>query len=116
MVYSPVLLKFLSAESQFHAAADADAAAAAAAAGRNFVRYPDRIDDHELAAQGHDSTGSRRKIDPDSLLESAAELITTGLNQRGFRVTVTKQQVKELPLRVDEVIALRLYTGPMFEL
>ena len=60
--------------------------------------------------------GFRVKIAPQKLLKNAGELITKSFRDRGFDITITQEQIEALPLLVEEVIAMRLYTGPMFEL
>lgn len=61
------------------------------------------------------SRGKRMKIPVESLLQEAAELITKSFCDRGFGTVVTRADVCNVGLRVEEVIAMRLYTGPMFE-
>ena len=61
------------------------------------------------------SRGSRMKIPAESLLEEAAELITKSFLDRGFGIVITRSDVCNIGLRIEEVIAMRLYTGPMFE-
>eukprot|EP01043_Picozoa_sp_COSAG02_P016235 COSAG02_NODE_710_length_18178_cov_14.361524_9_plen_425_part_00 len=61
------------------------------------------------------SRGSRMKIPVESLLEEAAELITKSFLDRGYGTVITRADVRSVGLRIEEVIALRLYTGPMFE-
>ena len=62
------------------------------------------------------SRGSRRKVNAHELLASAAKCMTESFRAKGFDIVITDEEVKALPLLLEEVIALRLYTGPMFEL
>ena len=64
---------------------------------------------------GSKSRGNRQKVPVESLLESAAELITRSFQERGFDIVITRSDVCNVGLRIEEVIAMRLYTGPMFE-
>ena len=61
------------------------------------------------------SRGNRMKVPAESLLEEAAELLTKSFIDRGYGTVVTRADVRNVGLRIEEVIALRLYTGPMFE-
>ena len=62
------------------------------------------------------SRGTRTKVSIEKLFDEAAELISKSFIDRGFGTIVTRDRVREIGLRIEEVIALRLYTGPMFEL
>lgn len=55
-----------------------------------------------------DASLTRSRYD---LLENAAELITKSFVLRGFDVIITPAQIRALPLLLEEIIALRLYTG-----
>eukprot|EP01043_Picozoa_sp_COSAG02_P018544 COSAG02_NODE_868_length_16360_cov_12.608204_7_plen_1171_part_00 len=62
------------------------------------------------------SRGNRVKIPAEKLLKEAAPLITKSFANRRFSTVITPDDILEIGLRVEEVIALRLYTGPMFEI
>ena len=59
------------------------------------------------------SRGHRAKVPVEQLLANAAELITKSFADRGFTVAVTQNDVRSIGLRVEEIIALRLYTGKL---
>jgi hypothetical protein len=60
--------------------------------------------------------GNRVKIAAADLLANAGELITKSFQEKGFDIVVTQDEIEDLPLLLEEIIAVRLYTGPMFEL
>ena len=62
------------------------------------------------------SRGTRDKVSIEKLFDEAAELISKSFIDRGFGTIITRDDVREIGLRIEEVIALRLYTGPMFEI
>jgi Ca2+-binding EF-hand superfamily protein len=59
------------------------------------------------------SRGSRTKASVEKLLKNAGQLITRSFIERGLNVIVTEDDVKALPLLLEEVIAMRLYTVSM---
>jgi WD40 repeat protein len=69
-----------------------------------------------MQAGSGNARGFREKRDAGDLLHCAAELITHSFASSGYTAVVTAAEVKALPLLLPEVISLRLYTGPMFEL
>ena len=60
--------------------------------------------------------GNREARVAADLLSNAAELLSASFAFEQAGVKVTQEQVEALPLLLEEVIALRLYTGPMFEI
>lgn len=78
-----------------------------------FVSDPAQIG--ELSAGVDRDTGrargSRTKVAPEHLLANAGELITESFQRRGFHIVVTQEQIESLPLLLEEIIAMRLYTG-----
>lgn len=60
--------------------------------------------------------GIRQKRIVEDLMANAAALITETFKELGLDRVVTDQEVKELQLLPEEIIAMRLYTGPMFEI
>eukprot|EP01046_Picozoa_sp_COSAG06_P103407 COSAG06_NODE_49581_length_324_cov_1.093333_1_plen_90_part_10 len=60
--------------------------------------------------------GIRQKRIVEDLMAHAAALITETFKELGLDRVVTDQEVKELQLLPEEIIAMRLYTGPMFEI
>ena len=57
------------------------------------------------------SRGFRTKVSPHDLLRGAAALISQSFMASGFATSVTQEQIDRLPLLLEEVISLRLYTG-----
>ena len=83
------------------------------------VVHPQSIDGAPSAGFDSESgrdLGSREPKLATSLLENAAELLSSSFVFKQHGITVTQEQIKALPLLLEEVIALRLYTGPMFTL
>lgn len=64
------------------------------------------------------SRGLRQRLDIDDLYENAAQLISEAFSQNKLfqQVQVTPQDIIDQKLLKVEIIALRLYTGPLFEL
>jgi WD40 repeat protein len=84
-----------------------------------FVVHPDKVEGDVNAGvdpNTGESRGVRTKIDASELHIGAAARITATFAERGWGICITDQQLAELPLLIEEVIALRLYTGPMFEI
>jgi hypothetical protein len=80
----------------------------------HFVVAPAAVGDMDAGTDretGH-SRGNRVKIPVEKLLEQAAELMTRSFADRGFGCVVTSDDISRVQLRIEEVIALRLYTGP----
>ena len=76
---------------------------------------------HEQLSAGVDrednrDRGFRTSVRPQHLLENAAKMITASFSDKGIDRVVTEAEIKTMNLMVEEIIALRLYTGPMFEL
>jgi hypothetical protein len=60
--------------------------------------------------------GFRTNFPPRRLLDEASVLITASFKEKGIDRVVTAAEIKSINLMLEEIIALRLYTGPMFEL
>ena len=52
--------------------------------------------------------GNRKSEDPQQLLDEAAERITASFAQKGIERMVTREELKEINLLLEEIIALRL--------
>lgn len=57
--------------------------------------------------------GIRKRMDCAVLFDEAAARITAAFKSQGYERTVTKRMLRKLNLLFEEVVALRLYTGPM---
>ena len=60
--------------------------------------------------------GTRKPKPASDLLKNAAQLLSSSFAFKQCGIVVTQEQINALPLLLEEVIALRLYTGPMFSL
>ena len=80
----------------------------------HFVVAPDAVGDMDAGTDRETgrSRGSRVKVPIDELLDNAAELMTNSFADRGFGSVVTPDDISRIQLRIEEMIALRLYTGP----
>eukprot|EP01046_Picozoa_sp_COSAG06_P057499 COSAG06_NODE_11230_length_1541_cov_1.628294_2_plen_311_part_00 len=83
-----------------------------------FVVAPYTVDEMDAGIDRETgrSRGNRDKIPVEKLLNEVAERITNSFIDRGFGTVVTRDDIREIGLRIEEVIALRWYTGPMFEI
>ena len=85
-----------------------------------FVVDPESVPDMDAGTDPatKKSRGTRQRLNIDDLYDNAADLITKVFSQNKlfWQVTVTAEDLKEVKLLRVEVIALRLYTGPLFEL
>lgn len=83
-----------------------------------FVADPNQVGDMSAGVDRDTgrARGFRSKVPPQQLLTNAGELITKSFQDRGFNIVVKQEEIESLPLLIEEIIAVRLYTGPMFEL
>ena len=80
----------------------------------HFVVAPTAVGDMDAGTDRETgrSRGSRVKVPIEELLENAAELMTRSFADRGFSSVVTPDDINRIQFRIEEMIALRLYTGP----
>ena len=80
----------------------------------HFVVAPTEVGDMDAGTDRETgrSRGSRVKVPIEELLDNAAELMTNSFADRGFGSVVTPDDITRIQLRIEEMIALRLYTGP----
>jgi len=83
-----------------------------------FVTTPSAVGDMSagIDRETGESRGIRAKLNIEDLHAEAAQLITSSFARQGLSRIVTTEEIRDLPLLKEEIIALRLYTGPMFEL
>lgn len=79
----------------------------------HFVVAPDKVGEMSAGVDRETgrSRGNRAKLNVEELFSNAAALITASFQELGFDVVVTDEEICDLPLLLEEVIALRLYTG-----
>eukprot|EP01043_Picozoa_sp_COSAG02_P028718 COSAG02_NODE_1754_length_11053_cov_1.832390_4_plen_385_part_00 len=84
----------------------------------HFVTAPAVVGDMDAGVDRDTgrSRGYRVKVPVEQLFADAAELITKSFAARGFTTIVTNDDIYRVELRIEEIVALRLYTGPMFEI
>ena len=84
-----------------------------------FVFSPEEL--HHDLTTGTDQEnkrplGIRKKVHWQYYLDNAAELISKFFEEAGHKIVVAQAEIQRLNVRKEEIIALRLYTGPLFEL
>ena len=79
----------------------------------NFVTAPEAVGEMDAGVDRETgrSRGYRAKVPVERFLANSAELITKSFAARGFSAIVTQDDVRRVELRIEEIVALRLYTG-----
>ena len=78
-----------------------------------FVVEPDTVDEMSAGIDRETgrSRGNRTKRSVDELFSNAAYLVSSSFKELGFDLKVTEEDLREIQLLPEEVIAMRLYTG-----